>query len=99
MLHNLVTIDYICEQETVYMAKNKEYYRIALNIKPFMCESITYTATISEPFEEFIERNESSHHSISVIFISKCDEEDYEIHRQFNPGKETHVKLLKRDSK
>jgi hypothetical protein len=75
----------------------KSHYRIAFNIIPFGCSAITYTATISEPFENFIERNKTKYQSISVILIVPCDKSHYDTHRQFNPGTETYVKLLKRD--
>lgn len=83
------------------LRSKEEYYRIAFNLRRLNRKSVTYTytATISEPFEDFIKRNESEVQSLSIIFISKCDKEEYESNREFNHSLETYVNLLQRDLK
>jgi hypothetical protein len=72
----------------------EEYYRIAINITPNYCETITYTVAIAETFESFLKRQTDEFQKGDVILCIPCTKEEYIFYKRFNP-KESYIKFKK----
>jgi len=72
----------------------KQFYRVAINIIPYMCSTISYTVAINESFECFLKRQSNNFQSAELVLCMPCTEKEYNFYKKYNP-KHSYIKYKK----